>query len=138
MYNTNLDAYHVFKPNLTFSFAGVYRVTTASARYNGFQEYRFGNEIQLLAGFSDTYFLGGLPLGPSLLWRYRHTSRDRLNGAWGDNTGGQWINIVPGINLGFSPSFRILISTEIPVWRKLTGVQLTTTYRLSAGASYLF
>ena len=70
--------------------------------------------------------------------RYRRTAVDRTDGITTPNTGGQWVHLVPGMQYQLSTTTGLNISGEIPVYRQLTGVQLTTSYRLNVGFSYRF
>jgi hypothetical protein len=49
-----------------------YRLTSPADRYNGGQEYEFGNELQVITGLAGSYFIGLWVVDPSLLVRFRH------------------------------------------------------------------
>jgi hypothetical protein len=114
----------------------------ASYRFNGtnnrfgesFQQgYTFGNElfINLGAGYrTDTFF------DFTLMFRYRNTQPDNFDEGVLPNTGGNWLYLVPGINGKISDRFTARLSGQIPLYRNLTGTQLTTTYTASLGLLY--
>ena len=123
---------------LDFSFTTTFRLTSDYDRFDGQQTYRFGNEWQIYSGLRDQYVLGKGLLNPQLMIRYRRTAVDRTDGITTPNTGGQWIHLVPGIQYQFSNTTGFNLSGEIPLYRQLTGVQLTTSYRFNLGFSYRF
>jgi len=94
--------------------------------------YSFGNESLLSIGTSlSTDSL----LAFSLIVRYRSTRPDRLGDSTVPNTGGHWVNLRPGINVNFE-TVSLRFSGSVPVYRQLTGTQLTTSYTLSFGLFY--
>jgi len=114
------------------------KVNTYAERFNGNQQYKYGNEIQLIAGISDNYFIKDKLINPGLLFRYWVRVEDLADGFVFPNTGGSWVFMVPSVNLGLSPSFSAFTSFEIPIYRNLTGTQLSTSLRVSFGFQYQF
>jgi hypothetical protein len=114
----------------------------ASYRFNGtnnrfgesFQQgYTFGNElfINLGAGYrTNTFF------DLTLMFRFRNTQPDNFDEGTLPNTGGSWLYLVPGINGKINDNFTARLSGQIPLYRDLTGTQLTTTYTASLGLFY--
>ncbi len=72
-----------------------YRLTSPADRFNGAQEYEFGNELQWITGLADSYFIGLWVVDPALFFRYRNTAIDRVNGVKSANTGGNWLHLMP-------------------------------------------
>ena len=117
----------------------------ASYRFNGnnnrfkisnsnFSGYKFGNELITTAGLSyrtDSFFY------LSLLLRYRQVDADEFAKSEVANTSGKWIYLLPGVNINFN-SFSIRVSGQIPVYRNLNGVQLTTSYSAMLSVFYSF
>jgi hypothetical protein len=100
---------------------------------NFHQGYSFGNElfINLGAGYkTDTL------VDFTLMFRYRNTTKDSFDGAEVPNTSGNWLYLVPGANGKLSDHFTVRLSGQIPVYRNLSGTQLTTTYTASLGIFY--
>ena len=117
-------------------FANVsYRLNGTNNRFgDSFQQgYTFGNElfINLGAGYrTDTFF------DFTLLFRFRNTEPDKFDEGTLPNTGGSWLYLVPGINGKITDSFTARLSGQIPLYRNLSGTQLTTTYTASLGLFY--
>ncbi|MEM1321881.1 MAG: hypothetical protein AAGG75_16595 [Bacteroidota bacterium] len=132
----NLSRENLFKPGLTLITTATYRLTTEDLRFEGQQRYEFGNEWQILFGFSDQYVLGPRLFYPQLMVRYRQTAIDLTNGFNTPNTGGEWVHLVPGFQLGLNEALQLNFAAELPVFRKLRGTQLTTSYRMTAGMTY--
>ncbi|MEL7119565.1 MAG: hypothetical protein AAFO07_08995 [Bacteroidota bacterium] len=136
LFGANILVYDVFKRGLSFNTIFTYRHTTPRERFNGGQEYEFGNELIVLTGFSDTYFLGLWVVDPSILLRYRHTGLDKVNGIDASNTSGDWLHLMPGVDVHVTPKWSVGVTGEIPIWRNLEGTQLTTTYRFRLNLRY--
>lgn len=100
------------------------------------REYAFGNEFNLFSGFSHSI---GSKFGYSAGLRYRTTRADRRFGFDIPNTGGQWLDFVPGVSYSLTDKLNLGLSGRIPVWRDLDGVlQFTTSYAYSLSLSYGF
>lgn len=126
-----------FLPLTRFNFFvnGTYRFNGTNDRYRLSDidsGYKFGNEIILSAGAA--YSTESL-FNFTLVARYRNTQPDMLGSAEVPNTGGNWIYLVPGININLKPlTYRI--SGQLPAYRQLNGIQLTTTYSVSIAVFY--
>ncbi len=132
----NAVIYNIFKPGMSWTNVLTYRLTSPADRFNGAQEYEFGNELQWITGLADSYFIGLWVVDPSLLFRYRNTAVDRVNGVKSANTGGNWLHLMPGLDVHFSQNWSIGLTGEIPLYRDLTGTQLTTSSRIRVNLRY--
>ncbi len=130
--------FHTFRPTMSFTANVTYRLTTPASRYEGLQEYEFGDELRVLTGLADRFFIGNTYIDPSLLMLYRFTAPDKANGLESPNTGGHWVHIRPGMEYGFSPSLQLGAFVELPLYRNLTDTQLTTTARVRISLRYIF
>lgn len=112
-----------------------YRSNGTNNRFgdNFTQGYSFGNElfINLGAGYRTDGFFDF-----TFMFRYRNTTKDSFDGAEVPNTSGNWLYLVPGVNGKLSDHFTARLSGQIPVYRNLSGTQLTTTYTVSLGIFY--
>ncbi len=125
-YQTSLG----FRKSLLFTQSLYYRLNTSTGKFTFHDSYRFGNEIQSFTGFSDQIAIGNSIHNPSLQFRFRHTKKDQIEDFFNDNTGGSWLYLVPGWNYNINPNVSLGVSGEIPLYRNLNGLQITTTYRL--------
>lgn len=121
------------RPSMSFNATTVYSLKGSNHAYLGQQSYRFGNELQLMIGLSDRFFIGNSIIDPSLSIRYRSVKQDRLNQQSLPSTGGQWIFLNPGFSYWLSPSYALQTRFELPLYAKLTGTQLSPSYRLTIG-----
>lgn len=64
--------------------------------------------------------------------RYRFQDEDLIDGGVFPSSGGQWVYVIPGININFSPTWSMRLSGDIPLYRKLEGTQLTTSVKFAA------
>lgn len=126
------------RPTTTVSARIVGRINGANKQYLGSQTYSFGNSIQLYFGIGDQVTFWNEIISPSISVRYRKALSDRINGHVLDNTGGQWINIIPAISWHIRQNTIINIIPEIPVFSKVEGVQLTPTFRAQIGIYHTF
>jgi len=119
---------------LTFSINLTYRANGTFDRFgSNFGGYKFGNEFAVQAGFGyRTDFFFDL----TMFVRYRYQGADNFNGSEIENTGGNWVSVVPGINLKLTDGFTARISGKIPFYRSLKGTQLTTTFTTSIAFYY--
>ncbi len=112
-----------------------YRINNTNPRFGSqFSTYKFGNEFISTIGF--VYLTGGF-FDPSLFVRIRHTAQDQFSLGDIPNTGGNWINLVPGFNLNLIDNFTLRASGQIPIYRDLIGTQLTTTLTASLAFTYV-
>jgi hypothetical protein len=130
--------YQGFQPKAPLGWFGSlsYRFTGTNDRFGeGREGYRFGNELTLSSGFN---YASAIPLGFSLALKYRNVDPNRFNNFEIPNTGGRWLNLVPGLDLVIGKSWSISTSSQIPLYRDLSGTQLTTSYTLSLSINYTF
>jgi hypothetical protein len=122
--------YQGFLPKTRLNLVGnsSYRITGTNKR-----DYKFGNEFNATIG---TSFRTDLFYDFSLLFRYRSTKKDQRFGDSITNTGGKWFYVIPGINLKVKKDFSVRMSLESPIYRKLNGIQLTTSYKISISLFY--
>ncbi len=98
-----------------------------------FGDYKFGNEFIATNGiiyFADKIFT------PTFFLRIRNTSNDKFSGGNIPNTGGWWFYAVPGLNISLSDNIIVRADSQIPVYRYLNGIQLTTTLTGSLSLIY--
>ncbi|MGD9899529.1 MAG: hypothetical protein AB7T22_10435 [Calditrichaceae bacterium] len=127
---TNDSRYNLFA-NATYRFTGTndrFQVENSSIK-----GYKFGNEFVMTIGMA--YRTRSL-LDFSVLARYRHLVPDRFSGSDITNTGGEWLYLVPGINLNIN-KLSIRLSGQLPAYRNLNGIQLTTSYTASLSLFYI-
>ncbi|MBN4062141.1 hypothetical protein JYU20_02965 [Bacteroidales bacterium AH-315-I05] len=125
-------------PNFSLTATSIYRYTGTNRHYNETQFYRFGNEFQFNLGFNNRFVVGTMLMDAMLVFRYRNQTADLVDEEKFPSSGGQWVYVVPGININFSPDFSLRLSGDIPIYRKLDGTQLTTSYKTTAAIYYTF
>jgi hypothetical protein len=119
-------------PNLGLVAVTAFRYSGENKNYNTTQTYRFGNEFQFSMGLNYNFFLKW-PVNVFAFARYRFQDEDLIDGGIFPSSGGQWVYVIPGLNINFSPLWSMRISGDIPVYRKLEGTQLTTSGKFTAG-----
>jgi len=122
-------------PNLSLAAVSSFRYSGENRNYNNTQTYRFGNEFQFSLGLNYNFFLRW-PVEVFTFARYRFQGEDIIDGGVFPSSGGQWVYVIPGININFSPKWSMRLSGDIPVYRKLVGTQLTTSVKVTA--AFLF
>ncbi len=114
----------------------IYRFNGPNDRFgSNFDNYKFGNEFILNLGAGYNFSTN---LGTTLFLRYRNSQADKFSDQSLPNSGGKWLNLVPGINASISPSITLRGSGQLPVYRELEGVQFSTSYSFSISLFYTF
>lgn len=97
-----------------------------------------GREVGNLAG-------GALGLGrqvavlePQIGLRYRWAQADAISGLDVANTGGHWLHLLPGLNYQFGKGQAFRLTVDVPVYRMVTGTQLSPTTRITGGYQLSF
>jgi len=122
-------------PNFSVGLISTYRLTGTNSNYGGLP-FQFGKELQSNLALSNRYTVRKLLLDALLTFRYRHVTADEVAQNDVANTGGQWVYVVPGMQFNFSPAFGTRFSGDIPLYRKLVGTQLTTSFRFTFALQY--
>lgn len=125
----------LFHPNLSMMAVTTLRWSGKNTSYNNTQTYRFGNEFQFNLGVSYNLFMHW-PVDLFAYIRYRHQGEDLIDGFVFTGSGGQWIYGIPGINVNFNSKLSVRLLGDVPLYRKLQGTQLTTSYKITAGILY--
>ena len=128
----------VKRPTMVASARVVGRINGMNREYLGSQTYSFGSSVQFYLGIGDQVVWGNRILSPSLSVRYRYAAGDRINDQELDNTGGQWINVLPALSWHFSPRSILHFVPEIPLYSNVGGTQLTPTFRMQVGLYHSF
>lgn len=126
----------ILRPTLALNALFSYRYSFEVGRYDGQQEYRFGNETVLNIGFSDSFLLGNTIVNPGLNYKWRHTQKDENNGSNFPNTGGSWMYLVPNVEIKITPNLILHSNFEIPIRNSVKGTQLVTSYKGNIGINY--
>lgn len=127
-----------FRPSLTIASRIIYRSTGTNPTYFGNQTYRFGNEIQAFLSFTDQFSVLKTLISPSISFKYRDADLDKIDGFDLDNTGGNWVFLIPNVSVDITPNLLFLTRAELPIYSNVDGTQLTPTYRLMAGVLLKF
>lgn len=123
-----------FLPTLSSFITLNVRNTGTNKTYLDNFTYRFGSEIQIIAGISNRFIVfQKLMLDSSLKLRYRHAARDVSDGVEIANSGGKWLFANPGLSFILTPRFSFQSNLELPLYQEVSGTQLSPTYRLNTG-----
>ncbi len=125
---------NLFIPQITFLLNTSYRFNGRNKRFGNSQAgYKFGNEFIFTSGFT---FSTDSFIDFTILNRFRNAEADKFGTPTIPNTGGNWLYILPMINLRFSSKFNTTISGELPIYTNVVGTQLTTTFTASISLYY--
>ncbi len=121
------------RPSFTISSRFIYRSTGTNNSYFGDSSYKFGNEFQAFLGFSDQFLIFKTITSPSISFKYRNVTQDKIGGFNIENTGGNWVSIIPNFSINIKPNIVLSTKADLPIYSKVDGTQLTPTYRLTTG-----
>lgn len=124
-----LFSYTIRSQNLTFYTVNSFKKTSSSAsRFGQNDQYQFGNEFNYIIGMYQPFFD---KFSYSLKLKYRMAKADQRNDSRMPSTGGEWLNVVPGIGYSLTDRLSIQVSGEKPLYQDVNGTQPTTTYVLT-------
>ena len=123
-------------PNFNINTAITYRLTGTNSNYLSSLTYKFGNELQVIAGSNYRLNLNSLLTDILLSFKFRNQTHDLINASVFPNSGGKFLFVIPGININFSPQISLKLTSDIPLYRFVDGTQLTTSNRFSIGFNY--
>lgn len=133
---TSLSKSFSFRRSLNLSSRVVLRFTGVNKEYQKINSYEFGDEIQFFLGVSDQFLIFKELFSTGLTLKYRKANQDIINNNKIPNTGGEWLFVVPNISYLLNKNFALRFNVEVPIYSKLTGVQLTPDYRANIGVVY--
>jgi len=122
-----------FRPSFNVSTQFTYRNTGINNEYLENSTYKFGNEFQAYLGISDQFVLLKSLATPSITFKYRTAKKDKVSGFDLDNTGGNWISMIPNFSINLKPNIVFSTQVELPLYSNVDGIQLTPTYRITSG-----
>lgn len=122
-----------FRPSANIFLKTIYRNTGANNEYLTNRQYKFGNEIQSEIGISDQFTLSKTLFSPSLSFKYRSAKKDKIDEFELENTGGDWLFLIPNFSINLLPSIVFNTKAEIPLYSNVGGTQLTPSYRITSG-----
>lgn len=133
IYWTSVSKSMNFRPSLRLSSRVIFRSTGTNNDYFGDSTYKFGNDFQAFLGFSDQFLLFKTITSPSISFKYRNAKQDKIGGFNLDNTGGNWVSIIPNFSININTNLVFSTKAELPIYSNVDGTQLTPTYRLTTG-----
>ncbi len=132
----HLSRDHFLMDNLNFMAISTFKLSGKNSEYLNNNSYRFGDEFQLSSGFSYQFFAGWVTEIFNH-FRYRYQTTDFFNNLVMPGTGGHWLYTSPGVQISPFPDLSFRMYGDIPVYRNLRGLQLTTSYRFNISAAFL-
>ncbi|VAW11267.1 hypothetical protein MNBD_BACTEROID03-245 [hydrothermal vent metagenome] len=128
-----------FRPSATLSGSFTYRLTGKNNSYlNGLAIYEFGDVVQANAGYTDQFLLFNTIFDLGVVFKYRKSFSDKIDGSDIPNTGGEWVFVRPQLAAQISPTIALSTRIELPIYSNVEGTQLTPTWRFTAGISFKF
>jgi hypothetical protein len=122
-----LGAYHLgaIRPEL-----GYFVQVTGQAALNHRAGYKPGSFIQASGALNLTHWRN---VTPQLQLSYRHTWRDSGPASDRPNSGGDQVNLAPGVSAKVSSKVVAFGFAELPLYNRVNGYQLVPKIKLSAG-----
>jgi hypothetical protein len=127
-----------FRKSMLIQQSFTYRFNTVSTRFASHDNYQFGNEFYSISSLADQLVTGSVIHTPSLSLNIRYAGQNVIEQYKDTNSGGWWFNIRPGWGVNITPKLNFSLLYEVPIFRRLNGFQLTTTYKLIGVVNYKF
>lgn len=128
-----------FRATSTFSGRVIARLTGENSDYlDGDSSYEYGDGLQVFLVLIDQILLTNTVTIPGLNFKYRKAKKDIIVNNELDNTGGDWLFVIPSLGFKISPNIRFQTMAEIPLFANVDGTQLTPTYRITSGLLFNF
>ena len=136
------------KSNLWTPFLSVYASSTfrmngsnkdfgSTATFAG-RNFSFGDESITQMGLRYLITLKKGFLNPDIGFKFRWASSNSEQNVDSPNSGGYWMSLPLGFSFTPDDKKSIAITTEIPVYQKLDGLQITTNYKFGIQLNYIF
>ncbi|WP_347922764.1 transporter [Pontimicrobium sp. SW4] len=122
-----------FRPSFQIGGRIIYRATGINNSYYGNTSYKFGDEFLSFLSFSDIFVAFKTLVSPSLSLKYRNVVKDELDEFPLDNTGGNFVSLIPNFTIDITPNITFSTKAELPIYSYVEGTQLTPTYRVTTG-----
>jgi len=103
-----------------------------SAALNKREQFRPGARIEASIGWSHAYSEG---LGAVLQLNLRHRGHDSGDQAEPDNSGSTTIDLSPGVTFGFGHGATLYGYVQLPLYQKVTGIQLVPRQSVAVGVT---
>lgn len=122
-----LGAYHLgaISPEL-----GYFVQATGQAPLTSRDGYRPGGFAQIAAALNTTHWRN---ITPQLQLSFRKTWRDSGPNSDRPNSGGEQVNVAPGLSAKLGTKVVGFTSIEVPLWTRVNGYQLVPKAKFSAG-----
>lgn len=127
-----------FRPSFQVGGRLLYRTTGVNNSYYGNTSYKFGNEFLSYLSFSDVFIAFKTLISPSVSLKYRKAVKDELDEFKLDNTGGDFVSVIPNFAIDITPSMTFSAKAELPIISNVDGTQLAPTYRITSGLIFRF
>lgn len=123
-----------FRPSANLIASFTYRLTGKNNTYlDDSATYEFSDAIQSNLGYTDQFLIANIIVNPGLVFKYRKSGKDKIDGSEIPNTGGEWVFARPELGVHISSSIRMDTRLELPIYSYVDGTQLTPTARVTVG-----
>jgi hypothetical protein len=122
-----LGAYHLGSISHELGYFAQVTGQTALTRRDGFEP---GSFVQASVALNYTHWRN---ITPQLQLSFRATARDRGHNADRLNSGGEQVNVAPGLSAKLSSKVVGFTYVELPLYTRVNGYQLVPKVKFSAG-----
>lgn len=127
-----LSRYSFSRKATTFYAQGFHIQRTTKRNFDVGQDYRFGNETQLTAGFNRQLFINTFLIDAGMAFRWRNVSANQINGEILPGSGGDWLLWNANMRFWLVPANTALaVNLDLPLYAQVVGLQNVPTYRLN-------
>ena len=124
-----------FRQALPFADYSWFAQVSARLALNSRDGYKPGNQVGVDAGFR---YDANARLAAMLQLNYSYKARDKGSEAEPEDSGGQVISASPGVSYAIAPGYQVYAFVQLPLWQRVNGVQLTSSWSVAGGISAQF
>ncbi len=122
-----------FRKSMSIAQSFSYQFAGTSSHFASHQAFKFGNEFQSFTSIADQFVWLNKVFTPSITLRISQRTTNIIETIEDINSGGTWGYFSPGTTVQLTSTVALLIQADLPIYRKINGFQLVTSYVIRGG-----
>lgn len=127
-----------FRKSMSIAQSFSYQFAGTSSQFASHEAFKFGNEFQSFTSISDQFAWLNKVFTPSITLRISHRTTNIIETIEDINSGGTWGYFSPGSTIQLNSTLGLIVQADLPIYRKINGFQLVTSYVIRGGVLLSF